>query len=45
MATNKPWAKEMYPEYDNATVLTFGQLDIVHNWPAHRARYEKEMEK
>lgn len=40
---NGTQTKEIYPDYDNAAVLTFGQLDIVNNWPAHRARYEKEM--
>lgn len=35
--------KEMYPGYSNAEVLTIGQRDIMENWPAYRAAYEKGM--
>jgi len=37
--------KEMYSAYSNAEALTLGQRDILDNWPAYRAAYEKEMER
>lgn len=37
--------KEMYPSYSNAEVLTIGQRDIIENWPAYRAAYQKEMKR
>ena len=40
---NGEQTKVMYSGYDNAVVLTLGQLDIVDNWLAHRARYETEL--
>ncbi|MBI5303142.1 MAG: hypothetical protein HY868_13495 [Chloroflexi bacterium] len=36
-------AKEEFPYYTNAEVLTFGQDDIRKNWKKYRAQYEKEM--
>jgi hypothetical protein len=38
-----PETKEWFPGYRNADVLSIGQRDISTNWPAYRARYEKEM--
>ena len=37
--------KEWFTFYDNAEVLTVGQRDIMGNWPAYRARYEREMQR
>jgi hypothetical protein len=31
-------------QYSNAEVLTIGQRDIMENWPAYRARYERGMQ-
>jgi len=36
--------KEWLTFYSNAEVLTIGQRDIMENWPAYRARYEREMQ-
>ena len=35
--------KEWFDEYSFAQVLTFGQNDIMENWPAYRARFLKEL--
>jgi hypothetical protein len=35
--------KEWYDELSFADVLTFGQKDIMENWPVYRARFLKEL--
>jgi hypothetical protein len=37
--------KEWFALYSNVEALTIGQRDIMENWPAYRARYEKEMQR
>jgi hypothetical protein len=37
--------KEWFEAYSSAEVLTFGQRDIMENWPRYRQQFEKELEK